>query len=208
MDDSPRMRASDEDRQRVAAALDHAFTHGQLDYAEFDERTRRVWASTHRDELLIQLGDLFPDPSRIIDHGLPVPAIVASRQITAQPGGDALTFALMGGAERKGNWLCSPTHTAVVVMGGAEIDLRHARLGAQETVITAVAVMGGIEIIVPEDVRVVSDGIGLLGGFGVGNHPSADPEQGRLPADAPVIRIRGLAFMGGVEILRKARGAR
>ena len=72
----------------------------------------------------------------------------------------------------------------------------------------AVAIMGGIDIIVPDDVRVIDDGIGIMGGFGIEDHPSCTVPVAQLPADAPVIRVRGLALMGGVGITRAARGAR
>jgi hypothetical protein len=54
--------------------------------------------------------------------------------------------------------------------------------------------MGGIEVIVPPDVIVETSGMGLLGGF---EHVAteADPQEG-----APVIRLTGVAFMGGVEV--------
>lgn len=99
-------------------------------------------------------------------------------------------------------------HTSVAVMGGNTIDLREARLAAQETVINAVTLMGGVEIIVPEDVRVIDNGASLMGGFEARDHESCTLPLADLPADAPVIRVRGLAFMGGVEIIRAARGAR
>ena len=93
-------------------------------------------------------------------------------------------------------------------MGGNALDLREARLASRETTVNAVAIMGGIDIIVPDDVRVIDDGIGIMGGFGIEDHPSCTVSVAQLPADAPVIRVRGLALMGGVGITRAARGAR
>src|SRR5699024_4770372 len=69
--DPSRLRASDEDRSRAAEALSHAFAQGKLDYAEFDERTSTVWATKYRDELLLPLADLYPDPARVLDRQLP-----------------------------------------------------------------------------------------------------------------------------------------
>src|SRR5690606_34663992 len=54
---------------------------------------------------------------------------------------------------------------------------------------TAIAIMGGIDIFVPPGVVVESEGIAILGGF--------DHAQGAATAaspDAPILRIRGLAF--------------
>lgn len=63
------------------------------------------------------------------------------------------------------------------------------------TEVTAIAIMGGIDIFVPPGVVVESEGIAILGGF--------DHAQGAATAaspDAPILRIRGLAFLGGVSI--------
>lgn len=221
--DPSRIRASDQDRNRVAEALSHAFAQGQLDYEEFDQRTSTIWATKYRDELLAPLADLYPDPARILDQQLPVvrpehtpvpppqPHARTGRslqQVTGEPGGDSFSLAVMGGSDRSGSWLCAPTHTSVALMGGTSLDLRHARLGARETVIYAVALMGGVEIIVPEDVRVISEGVGVMGGFDVSDHESVTLAQTDIPVDSPVIRLRGLGLMGGVEITRKARDAR
>lgn len=213
-----RIRASDQDRNSAAEALSRAFAQGQLDFREFDERTSTVWATTYRDELLPPLADLFPDPARVLDHPLPAvrpdqaptppPRSMSLQQVTGEPGGDSFSLAVMGGTERAGGWLCAPTHTSVAIMGGTDLDLRQARLSARETVIYAVAVMGGIDIVVPEDVRIICDGVGIMGGFGVTDHKSVTLAREDIPADAPVIRLRGLGLMGAVEVTRKARGAR
>lgn len=210
-----RIRASDGDRERAVTALNQAFSQGQLDYAEFDERTRRIWATKYQDELLEPLVDLFPDPLQVFSEHTPAvrpenaPQSHPSHwQVTGEPGGDSFSFAVMGGSERTGDWLCAPTHTSLAVMGGTEVDLREARLGARETVINAFAIMGGIEIIVPEDVYIVSDGVGIMGGFGVSDDNSVTLRREDIPAGAPVIRVRGAALMGGVGVTRKARGAK
>jgi hypothetical protein len=53
--------------------------------------------------------------------------------------------------------------------------------------------MGGVEIIVPDDIDVETEGTGIMGGFEHFAHTSDDP-------DAPLLRITGFAIMGGVEI--------
>jgi hypothetical protein len=90
---------------------------------------------------------------------------------------------------------------AYAVMGGGEIDLREARFIERTTTIRAFAVMGGIEIIVPEGITVRIQGIGIMGSF---DHSAA--HEG--PPDAPVVHISGLAFWGGVEVKRRQREQR
>lgn len=199
---SPRKRASDAERDTAAKHLQEAFADGQISMTEFDERSRALYAATYADELPALVEDLSPvkrpDREAFPSHAL----------VTGESGGSAFTLSVMGGSERTGQWLMAPTHTSLTLMGGNALDLREARFAAHETTVNAVAIMGGIDIIVPEDVRVIDDGIGIMGGFGLEDHPSCTVSVAQLPADAPVIRVRGLALMGGVGITRAARGAR
>lgn len=198
----PRKRASDAERDTAAKHLQDAFADGQISMAEFDERSRALYAATYADELPGLVEDLSPvkrpDREASPSHTL----------VTGESGGSAFTLSVMGGSERTGQWLMAPTHTSLTLMGGNALDLREARFAAHETTVNAVAIMGGIDIIVPEDVRVIDDGIGIMGGFGKEDHPSCTVSVADLPADAPVVRVRGFALMGGVGIIRAARGAR
>ena len=36
----------------------------------------------------------------------------------------------MGGVERKGDWVVPPRHDGVAIMGGVDLDLRHAKFAA------------------------------------------------------------------------------
>ena len=58
-------------------------------------------------------------------------------------------------------------HTAVAVFGGTEIDLVAAPLANGETRINVVAVFGGAEIFVPDDVAVRITGLSMFGGVNV-----------------------------------------
>jgi hypothetical protein len=78
-------------------------------------------------------------------------------------------------------------------MGGCEIDLRHASMPeGRAVVLDTFAFWGGIEIKVPEDWEVISQGNAVLGGF-VNNARSRPGAQRRLV-------VTGLAIMGGVEV--------
>jgi hypothetical protein len=55
--------------------------------------------------------------------------------------------------------------------------------------------MGGVEIIVPPQLAVESDGVAIMGGF---DHAGSAPAA--ADAEATVLRIHGFAVMGGVEI--------
>lgn len=107
------------------------------------------------------------------------------------------TVAVMSGNERAGRWRPSRHTRAVAVMGGCELDLREIAFPTDTLLITAVAVMGGIEIIVPEGVEVEVTGVSVMGGRSV---KVADAP--RRPG-TPVVRVRAIAVMGGVEVRSK-----
>jgi predicted membrane protein len=82
---------------------------------------------------------------------------------------------------------------ATAVMGGCEIDLRRASMpDGRAVVLDTFAFWGGIEIKVPDDWEVVSQGNAVLGGF-VNNARSQPGTRKRLV-------VTGLAIMGGVEV--------
>ncbi len=115
--------------------------------------------------------------------------------LSSLPRGDetGFVFACMGGSVRKGSWEPPETLYTLSLMGGVELDFREAALLEGMTEVTVLAVMGGVKIVVPDDVDVEVSGIGIMGGFEhVSRHVPGE--------DRPLIRIKGLALMGGVEV--------
>lgn len=109
----------------------------------------------------------------------------------------------MSGFQRKGRWTVPRRLNCVAFWGGGEIDLREADFSAGEVEITCVAVMGGMQIVVPPGVEVVVRGVGVMGGF--------DHRESGVPGDPglPRVVVTGFAFWGGVGIERKkTRAAR
>jgi hypothetical protein len=179
------LRASDRDRHRIAEQLHAAAAEGRIDLDELGDRLETLYAAR-------TYGELVP-----LTRDLPVPA-TAPRPVaaTAPAGteGPSVSIAIMSGCDRSGEWVVPAQHTAFALMGGVELDLRHARFAADDVTITAVAIMGGIDITVPEHLNVEVSGFGLLGAFegrGAGVRPGG-----------PRVRINGFALMGGVEVKR------
>lgn len=216
-DEPIRKLATDDNRSQAVTELSAAVARGQLTLDEFEGRSAQAWSARHVDELLTLLADISDTPAHFqpglpaAQHHSPTTATAAQAvararsQITGQPEGSKLSLSIMGGAERSGNWLCPTTHISITVMGGNVVDLREASFESGDITITAFTLMGGIEIIVPEGVRVICDGIGLMGGFGATVHKEARIRPSSLPADAPVVRVKGLAVMGGVGVTTKPR---
>ena len=210
--DALRLRASDADRERVAGLLRDAFAEGRLSPVEHEERLTQVYAATTYADLVPLLHDLpvppgalaVPGAGRVVavtGGGGVVPAAGNGGMVVVDPSrqGQAVghAVAVMSGGERKGRWVVPPTSNAVAMMGGVVYDFTDAILTSQETVITVVAIMGGVEVTVPEGIEVRIDVVGIMGGS---SGPSDTP-----PAGAPVIRFTGLALMGGLDVKRPKR---
>jgi hypothetical protein len=188
------LRASDADRERVANVLREAAGDGRLTMDELDERLDAVYAAKTYAELEPITHDL-PDSGATY---VPPPATSAALD-PARFGGEATSHgavAIMGGFTRRGDWIVPREFTAFMFMGGGEIDLRDARFAEREVAIHIVAIMGGCEVIVPEDATVRVTGIGIMGAFDHSGSGGGSP-------DGPVITINGVAFMGGVDVKRK-----
>ncbi|GAA3044056.1 LiaF transmembrane domain-containing protein [Actinokineospora globicatena] len=86
------------------------------------------------------------------------------------------------------------THAEVsAVFGGATLDLRGAHVDREATV-DALALFGGVDILVPHGWRVRITGIPVMGGCEDKTTDSA------LPPDAPVLVVRATAAFGGIRV--------
>jgi len=190
--DPRNLRAADTDRERIADVLREAAGDGRLSMAELDERLDAVYAAKTYAELEPITRDL---PATGAGY---VPSTTAAAD-PARFGAQATSagaVAILGGFSRKGDWVVPKTFNAFMFMGGGEIDMRDARFEDREVSIHIVAIMGGCEIIVPDDATVRVTGIGVMGAF---EHTVSGAET----PGGPLITISGLAFMGGVDVKRK-----
>ncbi len=111
--------------------------------------------------------------------------------------GRTTAIAIFGGVERSGAWSVPGRLQVVAVMGGAQIDLTSAVFEQPYTTINVVTIMGGVEIIAPPHVRVVSNVVAILGGC------SNRADDG---AGAYVVHVTGTALFGGVDVRRPGAG--
>ncbi|CAL9464373.1 putative protein [Streptomyces sp. enrichment culture] len=196
----PDLRASDADREKVAGILRDALAEGRLDMAEFEERLDATYRARTYGELAPITRDL-PAP------GVTAPVVSLSKEPAAGPdwsgrivggeGSSTWAVAVMSGFQRKGRWTMPRRFTCFAFWGGGEIDLREANFTEREVEINAIAIMGGVDVIVPPGVEVVVRGIGVMGGF--------DHREEGVPGDpgAPRVIVTGFAFWGGVGVQRK-----
>jgi hypothetical protein len=180
------VRASDADRHQVAERLRDAAGDGRLTPDELDQRLEGVYAARTNSDLERFIHDL--------------PAVDPTTGAAARPQQQAVvpihlgsqarqaSIAFMSGVHRRGSWVVPHTHTAVAFCGGINLDLRNARFTQPEVTIRAFAIMGGIEVIVPEDVDVTVNVVGFMGGFNdstgatePASHTSGDDHRAALP---------------------------
>ena len=102
--------------------------------------------------------------------------------------------------EREGRWELPRNFRVLAVFGNVELDLRDAVIGIGISFIEVVAVMGNIEITVPPDVAVESDGDSLFGSFVVKYKGSV---TARAATGLRMVRITGTACASSVEITVK-----
>ena len=187
-----RLRASDADRDTAAGVINNALAEGRLTAEEHSDRLDAIYAAKTQGELVPLLDDL---PGQ--RTAMTPPAASADLTRSRRHGRIVAIFA---GATRKGPWHAEPVIEILTVFGGVEIDFRDAILPGKEVILKATTVMGGVEVIVPPEMRVVDNGIAILGGREVtGNPPAA------AGPDAPVLRVEGTCVLGGMEIKRKER---
>lgn len=196
----PDLRASDADREKVADILRDALAEGRLDMEEFEERLDATYkARTY--------GELAPITRDLPAAGVGVPAVSLTKdpaagpdwsgRITGGEGSSTWAVAVMSGFQRKGHWTMPRRFTCFAFWGGGEIDLREANFADREVEINAIAIMGGVDVIVPPGVEVVVRGIGIMGGF--------DHREEGVPGEpgAPRVIVTGFALWGGVGVQRK-----
>lgn len=112
------------------------------------------------------------------------------------PVGDGNTtvsgMAILGSVVRGNNSPAFRGGELTAVLGGCEIDLRHAEINGEAT-LELFVVCGGMEITVPDDWTVVSRVTPILGGLEDKTRPPRAATQHRLV-------LRGIVVMGGIEV--------
>jgi hypothetical protein len=107
--------------------------------------------------------------------------------------------AVMSGVERSA--LPEPLSAVelVAVMGGVELDLRQALPPADHAaiLIDTFSLMGGIVLVVPDNWRVVNEVNAVMGG-------AEDRTVAPVGPVAATVVVRGVVFMGGIEIRNSA----
>ncbi|MFB9249629.1 DUF1707 domain-containing protein [Sphaerisporangium melleum] len=180
-------RASDADRDRVAAVLGEALATGRLTSVEHADRLEAAYTAVTVGDLLPLTRDL-PDVSRASSPGLG-----AEQQ--------AVT-AVFSKVIRGGRWVAGRHTTLRSTFGALIIDLSDAVLPGREITLEVNSFCGKLIVRVPGNARVVDEGGAIFSKRHVsGGAP--DGEQAGEPG-GPLIRVTGRAVFGKVVVSRAA----
>jgi hypothetical protein len=172
----PELRVADADRERTVLELGEHHSAGRITYEEFVERMDRAYEARTGEELVALTRDL--------------PSTAAVRTPARPRKKKRWLVSVMSGSDRTEE--VAPEHTVVLdLMGGSDLDLRHAEFPGGETTVTAIAIMGGSDIWVPDGARVEFSGFAFMGG----NDNNVPPGGSR-----PLIRVRAWSLMGGIDV--------
>lgn len=100
--------------------------------------------------------------------------------------------AILGGGNYKNNTEDLKGIVVEAILGGLEIDLRDAKI-TEDVVLELTAILGGIEIFIPDNVRVeIISGVPILGGF--------EHKINRNAISGPKVKIKYTVVLGGIEV--------
>lgn len=177
------LRASDADRDRVAGLLGEALADGRLTAEEHRERLDLLYAAKTHGELASLTADLGTGRGDVQRQRSAIPVERVAPQVAVLSSSVARPVGHVEGRM-----------LAVGVLGNARIDLTHASLGENGVEITAQAILGAVDVVVPPDARVTMTGFPLLGDLS----PTREPG----PADGPQVKVSAFALLGSVTIHR------
>lgn len=196
-------------RQQAVDRLCEAFADDRMEVEEFERRVELAHRAATVAELQRLLADLPAPPPPVPAKRPPASGADPGRELAAAAAParrlqmqapeavreNSFVAGVMGGATRKGTWRPARINYAVGIMGGFELDFREAVLPPGVTEVRVFAFWGGGEIIVPPEVVLEVSALGLMGGFEETHYAPSSAAP-----NAPVIRVTGVAIMGGAEI--------
>src|SRR5262249_47835998 len=136
------LRASHEDRERVAEALRRAAGEGRFDIDELEERLELAFAAKTYRDLQPLLADLprhapgMPTTSGVVAHTTAVGGVPVVNR----------SQAILSDQRRDGRWVVPPVYMATAIIGNVRLDLREASFAEPEATISCTVFMGDVRI--------------------------------------------------------------
>ena len=205
--------ALDKVRQATIDRLCERFAEDRLSMRDFERRLDLAHRATSTRQLATLVAG-FPAPTQEPAAAGLVPATPARQTLPADvvppervPARQFMA-GVLGASTRGGAGIAPREMYAVALMGGVELDFREAGFGPGVTEVTVFALWGGVDIIVPPGLQVECSGAGIMGAFERTPDELADASAGSLDPGSPVLRVNGVAMMGGVDVTTRLPGER
>ncbi|NOY10294.1 MAG: DUF1707 and DUF2154 domain-containing protein [Spirochaetes bacterium] len=181
-------------REETLKLLESNFTHDVISVEEYEKRVDIALNTSTGEDLIRLSGDLVPLA------GQQKPA--SPRPVRHSKQKD-LIVGILSGIRRRGRWNPAKHNKIITVLGGVKLDFTEVQMPDGTTTLEFFCLMGGLDIIVPDDVRVDVSGLPIMGSI---ENRVSDPED----PNCPVLKIRGITLLGGVEVKppRKRRRGR
>lgn len=177
MTEDPVLRASDADRDRVAAVLGEALATGRLTSLEHADRLEAAYSAKTVGELAPITRDL-PQAA-----GATAPATVGEQTVTA----------VFSKVIRKGRWVASRHTNLSATFAALIVDLSEAVLPGREITVAVNSYAAKLIIRVPDNAQVIDE---------VGALFAKRQVSGGHGSDGPVIRVTGRVAFGKVVVAR------
>jgi hypothetical protein len=181
---TPDPRASDADRDRVAAVLGDALATGRLTSTEHAERLEAAYSAKTMGELVPITADL---PASTSGAGDGAPDL-SRHEVSA----------VFSKVIRQGRWVAGRNTRLRSSFGALIVNLADAVLPGREVTLELDAFCGKLIVTVPADARIIDEGSAL---FAKRSITGTAPEG--AAQDGPVIRITGKARFAKVLVRRK-----
>jgi hypothetical protein len=188
----PEKRIGDSERRAVDARLQQAHADGVLTLLEYDERSAQCWAARTRSDLDALLRDL-PDPE---PDTPPTPAPVP---YAAQP----------PATRRRHHHPVRAVLAAVLVVAGIQVVTaddglavfggRVVQVAPGQDQVEVGVLFGGVEVVVPDDARVDTEGLVIFGG--------TDCDQACSGTGTRPVTVDARGGFGGVNVVTQTEYA-
>ncbi|WP_285703741.1 DUF1707 domain-containing protein [Microtetraspora sp. NBRC 16547] len=173
-------RASDADRDRVAAVLGEGLATGRLTSTEHADRLAAAYTA-------VTIGDLVP-----LTRDLPGLPGTSGTTVTAERQEVTAVFSKV---IRGGRWVAGRHTELRATFGALIVDLRDAVLPGREITLELNSFCGKLIVRVPENARIMDEGSALF---------SKRHVSGGHEGDGPLIRVTGKARFGKIILSRGA----
>jgi hypothetical protein len=179
MDESS-YRVSDAEREQAVIILRDHLLEGRLTLEEFSERAGVALRAHVVGDLTTIQKDL-----PLVTIGAPTPNRKPTR----------FTLAVFGHAVRRGRIRLRRRTTAASVLADIDLDLREASIETRQTSVYVLALLGNVDVYVPEGIDVDVSGLTIFG-------HRRDWGRDVAARDAPTVHIRALGLFGTIDVWR------